>query len=324
MSYRINSLFIGIIVTTVFLFYSYFTVLNKFQKINDINTQITHDITKLKTLFSTQIPTIIPTTPTIIPTIPIIIPSIQPTVSNINEFPSKLKPFLQSQSGQDKYVYDNFFLNKKTPGIYVEFGARDGKEHSNTYFYEFGLGWTGLLVEFEDSEFNKLVKNRPGSLVIQGAVCKEHKIKEFALSKNIGWHGDPDHYTSHRKPLLGKKVKVKCYTLNELLTESGIRYIDYMTVDTEGSELSLLEVFDFNLFVVDIIQIEVLMGEKEIKQKIHQLLISKGYDHIIDYIVTPNDTWDLIYKRNVRVDMTKINDIKKNGWSKNLTENFVK
>jgi len=40
-------------------------------------------------------------------------------------------------------------------------------------------------------------------------------------------------------------------------------------------------------------------------------LISKGYDHIEDFVVTPNDTWDLIYKRHVRVDMTKIEEIKK-------------
>ena len=64
------------------------------------------------------------------------------------------------------------------------------------------------------------------------------------------------------------------------------------------------------------------MGAPDLKKKIHDLMISKGYDHIEDFVVTPKDTWDLIYRRHVRVDMFKIEEIKKNGWTKNLTDNF--
>lgn len=302
---RLNYLFITItILFCIFLFYSYIKTKNEIEIISNMNNKISSQLGEMKQIIKKQSTIITNVTPT------------------GNLLPDHLKTFLRSQSSQDKYMYEHFFWNKKTPGIYVEFGARDGKEHSNSYFYEFALGWTGLLIEFEDVEFSKLVKNRPGSIVIQGAVCKEHKLKEFAISKNTGWHGDPELYSEHRKPLLGKKVTVKCYTLNELLTESGIRYIDYMSIDTEGSEYSIIEAFDFNLFVVDIIQIEVLMGELVLKQKIHDLLISKGYDHIEDYVVTPKDTWDLIYRRNVRVDMFKIEEIKKNGWVKKFIDNF--
>ena len=307
---RFNYLVITILLfLCIFFFYSYINTKNEIENISNMNNKISSQLGEMKQIIqkqSTVINTVTPTTK---------------VVENL--LPDKFKPFLKSQSGQDKYMYENFFWNKNTPGIYVEFGARDGKEHSNTYFYEFALGWTGLLVEFEDVEFNKLVKNRVGSIVLQGAVCKEHKLKEFAISKNGGWHGDPQLYPEHRKPLLGKKVTVKCYTLNELLTESGIRYIDYMSIDTEGSEYSIIEAFDFNLFVVDVIQIEVLMGEIVLKKKIHDLMLSKGYDHIIDYVVTPKDTWDLIYKRNVRVDMFKIEEIKKNGWPKTLTDTLT-
>jgi len=288
----------------IFFFYSYTNTKNEIENISNMNNKISTQLGEMKQILQKQSTIITTATP----------------IGNL--LPDRLKSFLRSQSGQDKYMYEHFFWNKKTPGIYVEYGARDGKEHSNTYFYEFALGWSGLLVEFEDVEFSKLVKNRPGSIVIQGAVCKEHKLKEFAISKNTGWHGDPELYPEHRKQLLVKKVTVKCYTLNELLTESGFRYIDYMSIDTEGSEYSIIEAFDFNLFVVDLIQIEVLMGALDLKKKIHDLMISKGYDHIEDFVVTPKDTWDLIFRRNVRADMFKIEEIKKNGWTKNLTDNF--
>jgi len=307
---------IGVLVIIVFLFFFIHKQTNEIQYISNNNNKILKEIVEMKETLKQQLLSLhtIPTDKNS----PSPIPCSTNTINSI--LPERLKPFLKSQSKQDKYLYEKFFWSKKTPGIYVEFGARDGKEHSNTYFYEYGLNWTGLLVEFEDNEFKNLAKNRPRSIIIQGAVCNERKIKEMALSKYGGWHGDPDHVVDHRKPYLGKKVQVKCYTLNELLTTAGIRYVDYMSVDTEGSELSIIEKFDFEKFVVDIIQIEVLMGEKEIKRKIHELMISKGYDHIEDYVVTPNDTWDLIYKRNVRVDMFKIKEIQQNGWPKNFTD----
>ena len=306
---RVNYIFITItLFFCIFFFYSYITAKNEIENIFNMNNKIFNQLGEMKQILQKQ---------------PTIINTVTPTTLVVgNLLPDQFKKFLRSQSFQDKYMYEHFFWNKNSPGVFVEFGARDGQEHSNTYFYEFALGWTGLLIEFENVEFSKLVKNRPGSIVLQGAVCKEHKLKEFAISKNTGWHGDPELYPQHRKPLLGKKVTVKCYTLNELLTESGIRYIDYMSIDTEGSEYSIIEAFDFNLFVVDIIQIEVLMGELVLKKKIHDLLISKGYDHILDFVVNHLDTWDLIYRRHVRADMFKIEEIKKNGWSKKFTDNF--
>lgn len=41
----------------------------------------------------------------------------------------------KSQIGQDKYVCEHIFSNKKN-GFFIELGAADGLIHSNTYYME--------------------------------------------------------------------------------------------------------------------------------------------------------------------------------------------
>jgi hypothetical protein len=38
-------------------------------------------------------------------------------------------------------------FGQKTGGVFIELGANDGLTQSNTAFFEFSRGWTGLLVE---------------------------------------------------------------------------------------------------------------------------------------------------------------------------------
>jgi hypothetical protein len=40
-----------------------------------------------------------------------------------------------SQCGEDEYIYNNYFKNKKN-GKYIELGALDGVLYSNTKFFE--------------------------------------------------------------------------------------------------------------------------------------------------------------------------------------------
>ncbi len=51
-----------------------------------------------------------------------------------------------SQSGEDEFLNNNYFLNKKD-GIYIELGALDGVLYSNTKFFEDNLNWKGILIE---------------------------------------------------------------------------------------------------------------------------------------------------------------------------------
>lgn len=101
-------------------------------------------------------------------------------------------PRWSSQSMQDQYVWERVLQpqNLCCKGVFVEFGARNGVEHSNTWSMEKFQGWTGLLMEVDNRETPKLKKNRPNANVIQGAVCPRHQQNVTILVSRIGgWTG---------------------------------------------------------------------------------------------------------------------------------------
>ena len=53
----------------------------------------------------------------------------------------------KSEFRQDVAIWEKYFSNDTVPGTFVEMGALDGQTDSNTYAYEHGLKWTGVLIE---------------------------------------------------------------------------------------------------------------------------------------------------------------------------------
>ena len=51
-------------------------------------------------------------------------------------------------------------------------------------------------------------------------------------------------------------IEVKTEKLNDILNKYDITNIDFLSIDTEGSELSILETIDFDKINIDVITIE--------------------------------------------------------------------
>ncbi|CAE7245929.1 unnamed protein product, partial [Symbiodinium pilosum] len=177
-------------------------------------------------------------------------------------------PAVVAQSGQDLWILKNFFSHTKAApptGTFVEFGALDGTYHSNTNFFETTLGWHGALAEPSIHFQSELAQNRPKSFALQGAVCGKSGLRNFVDAPWPGLSGFEDTYD----PAVLEDMKqgrmwfnitsitpLKCHTLQELLDMAKLQEVDYMTVDTEGSELEILEAFPFDKYRVGLIQVE--------------------------------------------------------------------
>ena len=78
-------------------------------------------------------------------------------------FPVKLKTYFKKfkkfngYDGLDKRMLN--YINYKN-GFYIDCGANDGINQSNTWYFEKKLGWKGLLIEPVDTVFYELQKNR--------------------------------------------------------------------------------------------------------------------------------------------------------------------
>jgi hypothetical protein len=102
-----------------------------------------------------------------------------------------------AQAGQDRYLYERIFSQQSLccNGTFVEFGARNGIEHSNTYPFEKFMGWKGLLFEVDPREYPDLQRNRNHSHVISGPVCPSTmKNVTITLAQVPGWTGAQGSY----------------------------------------------------------------------------------------------------------------------------------
>lgn len=190
----------------------------------------------------------------------------------------------KSQFNQDSYLNKNFFNNKKN-GVFVDIGAHDGVNLSNTYFYEKELKWRGLCVEANPSIFEQLKQNRK-CLLVNGCAWHENTVKKFRKidGPDIDMlSGLVDSYCNkHEKRIDNeleqtkgkyKDIDVNCYNLTELLENNNLTEIDFLSIDTEGSELEILEHLDFEKIDTKILLVENNYEDK----KLRKLLKNKGY-----------------------------------------------
>ena len=95
-------------------------------------------------------------------------------------------------------------------------------------------------------------------------------------------------------------MSVKCYELAAELRRHNRTLVDYMTIDTEGSEVSVVEDFPWREFTVKVVQIEQLHegrypAQRGKKARIIRHMTSMGYRYHLAYNVATFDTEDLIF-----------------------------
>lgn len=179
---------------------------------------------------------------------------------------------------KEDYTYNTNFFKNKLNGIYVELGALDGYLISNTYFYENYLGWLGILIEGSIKNCYKLHKNkhlRPRSEIVCSAICKNVDYVDFKQGNEVsGINGEipPTWFGMENK----KGIKTKCSNIGNILHYYHITHIDFFSLDVEGSELSVLETFDFSI-IVNYWVIEFNSNDNMKNKKVRKLLTDNGY-----------------------------------------------
>ena len=187
-----------------------------------------------------------------------------------------------SQLGQDLEVLR--FYDNKPNGFFVEIGSSDGIELSNTYLLEKNHQWKGICVEPIPSKFKALCKNRPNSLCCPHAVYNEsNKQVVFDICNKLDLlSGISDNIDCHKKIVNENKTQiiVKTISLNDLLDKANSpSFIEYLSLDTEGSELEILKSVDFQKYTFGVIDVEHNYVEPR-RSQIKNLLTSNGYEYV--------------------------------------------
>ena len=168
-----------------------------------------------------------------------------------------------SQAGQDRYLGERIFRNKRN-GVFVEIGGYDGWTGSNCVFFEKVLGWTGLVVEASPQLSGRIGETRSAK-VIHAAVSDRDGAAEFlqVTSGLTQMGGLIDHYHAETLQRVRRDerhseiaVTVPSTRLDTLLGAHGLKEIDYLSIDVEGAERAVLHSVDFDEFDITALSIE--------------------------------------------------------------------
>lgn len=189
-----------------------------------------------------------------------------------------------SQRLQDLWVL--YEIGKDTGGTFLDFGAGNGRDSSNSFILHRKFGWTGLLIEPNDDYADNLDHHvSTGVTWVTGVAVGPEDSKgrvDFVVSS------DPSistlHYTSDLEGGLQRLFpseirQVEMWSLQKTLNlYFKDRPVTYLSIDTEGSEYDILSSYFAN---PEAKKFECITVEHnynhEARQKIRFLLVSQGY-----------------------------------------------
>lgn len=204
----------------------------------------------------------------------------------------------KSQLGQDLFA---LVVNKfKRGGYFVEFGATDGINLSNTYILEKEFGWEGLLAEPAKVWHNDLIANRQVKISFDCVWEDSGKTLKFSQAQELSTISMFENQDIHAKRRKGAaRYDVQTISLKELLDTHGApQTIDFLSIDTEGSEYDILKAFDFSSYKFNCICVEHNFTSK--RELLYELLLINGYKRVFMNLSSFDDWYVFDEKANSR------------------------
>lgn len=171
---------------------------------------------------------------------------------------------------------------------FVELGANDGVQQSNTLTLERYHGWKGILIEPHPGNFNKLTKNRSRSNMFENCACVNDGFPKKSIellysdlmtiqTEGVQEIPDPMNHALEGQEFLRHEI-VKAFsaparTLTQILeTNNAPKRMEFLSLDVEGGELGVLQGLDFKKYKFDVICVET---RDEIR--VRSILETNGY-----------------------------------------------
>lgn len=201
-------------------------------------------------------------------------------------------------------------INASHNGLFVEAGAYDGETHSNTLYLEKNLNWTGLLIEPSAENYKNLLAVNRRSYSVNSCLSSTNQtdISSFIEAGPFG--------TTVQKSS-ASTYQVKCFPLANILETfldligKENKVVDYMSIDIEGNERSVIEHFDWNRFTFKLLNIE-YNQDKELYMWIVDFMGKIGYKETVFDDVWYQDVYlahQSIYDK-LNLNKTKVSNYK--------------
>lgn len=181
-----------------------------------------------------------------------------------------------AQYGEDRIL--NTIFNRST-GCCVEVGGFDGITGSNTYFFE-RLGWRCLVVE-PMPEFCKKIREIRSCELAEIAASDKSGVVDFYVAVGVETLSTMEKNEAHFARIKNlsqqevEKITVKTNRLDDILIDRGMTTIDFLTIDVEGHEMSVLAGMSFDKIKPRIIIVE--DNSHGLDRQVNRFMQSKSY-----------------------------------------------
>jgi FkbM family methyltransferase len=202
-------------------------------------------------------------------------------LSNFLEFVAYALPLSNasySQLAQDCWVI--YMMPGKRSGVFVEIGAGDGVYLSNTKFLEESYGWSGILCEPNPNHHGHIESHRTSKLCKDAIVGIGSGTATLLVTENSYLSRLEGDFASDLHDALGnrrdaKRIEVQTLAFDLMCEQHELTHIDFLSVDTEGSELSLLKGISLDRWRIPLVCVE--HNHTTNALEIYHHMLSHGY-----------------------------------------------
>tara|TARA_B100001248_G_scaffold202938_1_gene157126 strand:- start:131 stop:829 length:699 start_codon:yes stop_codon:yes gene_type:complete len=199
------------------------------------------------------------------------------------------KKISYSYGGVDSLIL-NIFKNQKK-GFYLDIGCGHPIKNNNTYLLN-KKGWSGINIDLDEENIELFNTYRRKDINLATAVSdKEGETDLYFYHSKSALNTISKQNADFQKAKVSSIRKIKTQEINKILENSPYKdkKIDFLSIDVEGSELSILKNFDFKKYSPKVIVVEYLdLSLKKleiknlnmdniIKSDIYKLIISNNY-----------------------------------------------
>lgn len=178
---------------------------------------------------------------------------------------------------------------QNNPLIYVDVGASGG---IHKRWYQFGSGVKSILFEPDKKEFEKLASNESeNAIIVNSALAEKSKKVDFHICnrQEVSSIYKPnrnllERYENPERFHIQRTISLEANSIDNLLPKEGIHEIDFIKIDTQGSELDILK--GANNYFGNLIGLEVEVEFVELYQgqplftEVNSFVESKGFSLI--------------------------------------------
>jgi len=185
-----------------------------------------------------------------------------------------------SQEGEDRILQRLF--EDRVSGFYIDVGAHHPARFSNTYLF-YRQGWRGINIDAMPDSMKLFQRWRPRDINLEVAISDRREKRTYYMFNDPALNNFSEHlshgtYEKVGYQIVGKR-EIQTMPLSDVLSQylpADIE-IQFLSVDVEGLDLSVLKSNDWDQFRPEVVLVEELAHPTSSSESVVSFLRELGY-----------------------------------------------